>query len=69
MTNHNDGLGCFRGLKIGLPLGLLCWALIILVVEWGLRHPTIAFCDLGYLLSFAGGWYCAAWGRKRWGMK
>jgi hypothetical protein len=37
MTNHNDGLGCFRGLMYALPLALLCWVLIILAVRWGMK--------------------------------
>jgi hypothetical protein len=36
-TNTNDDLSCFRGLMFALPLGLLCWVLIILAVKWGMK--------------------------------
>jgi hypothetical protein len=36
MTNQDDGLGCFRGLKLGLPLGVLGWVLIYLALRWWL---------------------------------
>jgi hypothetical protein len=37
MTNHDDGLGFFRGLMYALPLGLLFWALIFLAVRWWMK--------------------------------